>query len=84
MKKSTLIIVVSAFCVIILAIAWDIVTEITEKGILRSAGKAFLFILMPVFMMTKALRDEHKANRQPTSGGDSSPRADAGLGSPQK
>ena len=64
MKKSKLIIVMTIFSTLLLAIAWDIVAEISEKGVMRSAGKACVLILLPALMMTRAVRNEWMREHQ--------------------
>jgi len=64
MKKSKLIIVMTIFSTLLLAIAWDIVAEISEKGVMRSAGRACVLILLPALMMTRAVRNEWMREHQ--------------------
>lgn len=64
MKKSKLIIVMTIFLTLLLAIAWDIVAEISEKGVMRSAGRACVLILLPALMMTRAVRNEWMREHQ--------------------
>ena len=64
MKKSKLIIVMTIFSILLLAIAWDIVAEISEKGVMRSAGRACVLILLPALMMTRAVRNEWMREHQ--------------------
>jgi hypothetical protein len=64
MKKSKLIIVMTIFSTLLLAIAWDIVAEISEKGVMKSAGKACVLILLPALMMTRAVRNEWMREHQ--------------------
>jgi hypothetical protein len=64
MKKSKLIIVMTIFSTLLLAIAWDIVAEISEKEVMRSAGRACVLILLPALMMTRAVRNEWMREHQ--------------------
>jgi hypothetical protein len=64
-KRSKLIIVVTIFSVLLLAIAWDIFAEISEKGVMRSVGKACVLILLPALLMTRAVRNEWIRGHQP-------------------
>jgi uncharacterized membrane protein len=64
MKKSKLLIVMTIFSILLLAIAWDIVAEISEKGVMRSAGRACVLILLPALMMTRAVRNEWMREHQ--------------------
>ena len=64
MKKSKLIIVMTIFSTLLLAIAWDIVAEISEKGVMRSAGKTCVLILLPALVMARAVRNEWMREHQ--------------------
>jgi hypothetical protein len=64
-KRNKRFIVVTLFSAFLLAIAWDIASEISEKGVMRSAGKVCVLILLPALMMTRAVRNEWMREDQP-------------------